>query len=95
MEAIRTNGKNKVPVIAVDEEELRTHVSEVVRQSVEETLNGLLDGKLKRSARPDAMSVMPIEPVPALVIMSGICRPRLARFSSKFPSYGTCRLKPR
>ncbi|SFW54914.1 Transposase, Mutator family, partial [Desulfovibrio desulfuricans] len=45
MEAIRTNGKNKVPVIAVDEEELRTHVSEVVRQSVEETLNGLLDAE--------------------------------------------------
>ena len=50
MEAIRTHSKKKVPVIAVDEEELRTHVSEVVRQSVEETLNG----------RPDAMSVMPI-----------------------------------
>ncbi len=45
MEAIRTNGKKKVSVIAVDEEELRTHVSEVVRQSVEETLNGLLDAE--------------------------------------------------
>ena len=45
MEAIRTKGKKKVPVIAVDEAELRTHVSEVVRQSVEETLNGLLDAE--------------------------------------------------
>ena len=45
MEAIRTSGKKKVPVIAVDEEELRTLVSEVVRQSVEETLNGLLDAE--------------------------------------------------
>lgn len=45
MEAIRANGKKKVPVIAVDEAELRTHVSEVVRQSVEETLNGLLDAE--------------------------------------------------
>ena len=45
MEAIRTHSKKKVPVIAVDEEELRTHVSEVVRQSVEETLNGLLDAE--------------------------------------------------
>ena len=45
MEAIRTNNKKKVPEIAVDEEELRTHVSEVVRQSVEETLNGLLDAE--------------------------------------------------
>ena len=45
MEAIRTTGKKKVPVIAVDEEELRTHVSEVVRQCIEETLNGLLDAE--------------------------------------------------
>lgn len=45
METIRTHSKKKVPVIAVDEEELRTHVSEVVRQSVEETLNGLLDAE--------------------------------------------------
>lgn len=30
-------------MIAVDEEELRAHVSEVVRQSVEEALNCLLD----------------------------------------------------
>ena len=35
--------KRKVPVIEVDERQLRVHVSEVVRQSVEETLNGLLD----------------------------------------------------
>lgn len=34
-------GKN-VPVIEVDEGELRAHVSEIVRQRVEETLIGLL-----------------------------------------------------
>jgi transposase-like protein len=45
METIKENGKRKVPVIAVDERELRSHVSEVVRQSVEETLNGLLDAE--------------------------------------------------
>lgn len=37
--------KKKVPVIAVDEQELRAHVSEVVRASVEETLNGLLEAE--------------------------------------------------
>ncbi len=37
--------KRKVPVIEVDERQLRAHVSEVVRQSVEETLNGLLDAE--------------------------------------------------
>ena len=34
--------KRKTPVIGVDEWQLRAHVSEIVRQSVEKTLNGLL-----------------------------------------------------
>ena len=45
MNAIKDAGKKKVSVIAVDEQELRSHVSEVVRQSVEETLNGLLEAE--------------------------------------------------
>ena len=45
MEAIMTKCKLIFFLIAVDEAELRTHVSEVVRQSVEETLNGLLDAE--------------------------------------------------
>lgn len=45
MDGIKETGKRKVSVIAVDEQELRSHVSEVVRQSVEETLNGLLDAE--------------------------------------------------
>lgn len=45
MEFTKEQGKKKVPVIAVDEQELRSHVSEVVRQSVEETLNGLLEAE--------------------------------------------------
>ena len=42
-------GKRKVPVIEVDEGRLRAHVSEVVRQSVGETLNGLLEAEAGRS----------------------------------------------
>jgi transposase-like protein len=45
METINEQGEKKVPVITVDERELRAHVSEVVRQSVEETLNGLLEAE--------------------------------------------------
>ena len=45
MEFTKEQEKKKVPVIAVDEQELRSHVSEVVRQSVEETLNGLLEAE--------------------------------------------------
>lgn len=36
MQAIKEREKKKVPVIEVDEQELRSHVSEVVRQSVDE-----------------------------------------------------------
>jgi len=32
-------------VIRIDEHQLKGHVAEVVRQSVEETLNGLLEGE--------------------------------------------------
>lgn len=45
MKAIKECEKRKVPVVAVDEQALRSHVSEVVRQSVEETLNGLLEAE--------------------------------------------------
>ena len=45
MEFTKETGKKEVSVIAVDEQQLRAHVSEVVRQSVEETLNGLLEAE--------------------------------------------------
>lgn len=45
MKATKESGKKKVPVIEVDEQQLRAHVSEVVRESVEETLNGLLEAE--------------------------------------------------
>lgn len=45
MKTIKESTKKEVPVVSVDEQELRSHVSEVVRQSVEETLNGLLDAE--------------------------------------------------
>ena len=45
MNDIKEQTKRKLSVLAVDEQQLRDHVSEVVRQSVEETLNGLLDAE--------------------------------------------------
>jgi len=45
MEISKECGGKKLPVIAVDDQQLRDHVSEVVRQSVEETLNGLLEAE--------------------------------------------------
>ncbi len=45
MDDTQNLGNNKVPVISLDDTELRSHVSEIVRQSVEDTLNGLLDAE--------------------------------------------------
>lgn len=45
MEDTLNAGETKSPVITVDDTQLRSHVSEVVRKSVEETLNGLLDAE--------------------------------------------------
>ncbi|NHZ48028.1 IS256 family transposase [Nitratidesulfovibrio liaohensis] len=45
MSSTKEQGKKKLSVLAVDEAELRGHVAEVVRQSVEDTLNGLLDAE--------------------------------------------------
>ena len=45
MEITKESYRKKLSVIAVDEQQLRSHVSEVVRQSVEETRNGLLEAE--------------------------------------------------
>ncbi len=42
MNMTSVRSKKNVPVIKVDEQRFRFHLSEVVRKSVEETLNGLL-----------------------------------------------------
>ena len=43
-----TGGEVTGSVIRIDEDQLRGHVDEVVRSSVEETLNGLLDAEADR-----------------------------------------------
>ncbi len=45
MKTSKESFEKKVPMVSVDDQELRDHVSEVVRQSVEETLNGLLEAE--------------------------------------------------
>ncbi|WP_022655606.1 hypothetical protein [uncultured Desulfovibrio sp.] len=54
MDAIKERAKRRIPVIVDDEQELRTHVSDVVRQSVEETPGGLPEadaGALRQAKR--------------------------------------------
>ncbi|MCH5277773.1 MAG: transposase, partial [Desulfovibrionaceae bacterium] len=43
MEVIRDSGKKEAAGIQVNEGELRKHVSEIVRGSVEDTLNAMLE----------------------------------------------------
>ena len=45
-------------VIRVDEQEIESHVGEVVRQSVEETLNGLLEAELAGPVHALALHTM-------------------------------------
>ena len=45
MKAIKGSSKRKASVITVDEQQLHAHVSDVVLQTVEETLNGLLEAE--------------------------------------------------
>ena len=45
MEDSRKQNKREVQVIHIDEGELKKHVSEIVRESVEDTLNSLLEAE--------------------------------------------------
>jgi len=45
MESSKDFGKKEARVIQVNEGELKKHVSEIVRESVEETLNGLMEAE--------------------------------------------------
>ncbi len=61
-------------VITIDDERIRSHLDRVVRGSVEETLNALLDAEADRLC--NGMSAAKHVGTPAPAIMSAICRPR-------------------
>ncbi len=90
--AIKERAKRKVPVIAVDGQELPTHVSGVVLQGVEETSDGLPEADAGPCARQSAMGVTFSAPG----IAGGTCGPGRERFSpGSPPGCGICRLRPR
>ena len=64
-------------VIRIDEEQIRGHVDEVVRSSVEETLNGLLDAEADRLCQAKRY-----ERTPERVVTRGFVRFRLNHRSS-------------
>src|SRR4051794_32234048 len=83
-------------VIQIDEARIRDHLGEMVRGTVEETLNAMLDaeadqlcgaGRYERSqARQDTRG---------LAITSGRCRPARGRSISRFQSCGVRRSRRR
>ena len=76
---MRGRGKPMGQVIKIDEARIRDHLGEMVRGTVEETLNALLDAEADEFAGPAAMSAVPGVWIPALAAMTGRCIPRPAR----------------
>ena len=66
-------------VISIDDERIKSHLDRVVRGTVEETLNALLEAEADRRAMPSATSVVRLAATPVPVITSATCRPRLVR----------------
>ena len=65
--------------IRVDTAELRGHVDEVVRSSVEETLNALLQAEAEQICKAGATNAHRSESIRGRDITSGSWRPRPAR----------------
>ena len=63
-------------VIQIDEARIRDHLGELVRGTVEETLNAMLDAEASSSAVPGAAERSQLAGrTPVLAATSGRCRP--------------------
>ena len=75
-------------VIQIDEARIRDHLGEMVRGTVEETLNAMLDAEETSSAVPAVTSAARLGRTPGLAVTIGRCRPAPARSISRSRSYG-------
>jgi len=67
-------------VITIDDDRIKSHLDRVVRGSVEEMLNALLDAEADRCAMRSATNAARHAAIRAPATTSAICRPRLARY---------------
>ena len=67
-------------VITIDDERIKSHLDRVVRGTVEETLNALLDAEADRLCNAQRYERSELVAIPALATTSAACRPRLARY---------------
>lgn len=69
---------NLGPVVQIDEGRIQAHLDEVVRSTVEETLNALLDGKQMSFAVHGSMNVRRAARTRGRAATIGGCKPRPA-----------------
>jgi transposase-like protein len=81
--------------IRADEKQLRGHIDEAVRTSVEETLNGLLDAEADRICGAQRYERSADRSILERDITSASSRRRLARCNCGCRSCGTCRSRAR
>lgn len=94
MQSTREQEKGKVPVIEVDERQLGAHVSEVVRQSVEEPLNSLLDAEADELCKARRYERNSGGQAPGPGTMSAVSKSPPDTFGSRFQSFAMCPLRP-
>ena len=66
-------------VITIDDERIKNHLDRVVRGSVEETLNTLLDAEADRLCNAQRYERSAARRDPVLATTSATCRPRRAK----------------
>ncbi len=70
MEHSRNSSKREAKVIRVDEGELKKHVSEIVRESVEDTLNSLLEAEAHALQAWCHIEWQVNDPVPNVIVLA-------------------------
>jgi putative transposase len=67
-------------VITIDDEGIKSHLDRVVRGSVEETLNALLDAEADRLCNAQRYKRSEARRIPGLTTTNVGCTPRLEKF---------------
>ena len=67
-------------VIRIDDERVRDHLGRIVRGTVEETLNAMLEAKADRYAMPDGTNGRKPVVISAPTATIASCSPKLAKF---------------
>ncbi len=75
-------------VIQIDEARIRDHLGEMVRGTVEETLNAMLDAEADQLCGAGRYERSQAGRIPGLAVMTGRCRPGPARSISRSRSCG-------